>query len=534
MPSCARLNNRKDIKINEYNALNNVYNEIELDNNEWINDVLSDNITSEEFNEEASSKDSISDEALSKDEDSIEELNYENSSEISNNSEIISEESNDCIMNEEGPDKIVDKSLSRKQMLSISGEFTPYFNNITETLMFCWVEKHNICGVYIQIGNFLFDKRRQLRNHFVLGFVMFGGKFDEFIEPFVAEMKQLEKGKIMDVEGSECLVIASLGDVTADLPQGNDLAGVKRHEATKGCHTCNATKDSWTSDNINLSLISHYHHITNIQFGEISAAPTITRCKEIAAECGLPFKHSFLENDYIKLRECLDNERKLLSQAFKDFENLPNLHVNFHLVQHARNYATLLNTSVGMKEMVHHIFKNIVTRTNRKNIDLDLLKHYTTLFAIHYLFDGGVDSCFFSSNNALMNFSYHLKQLVNNWFITEKFFDTNENLHEELILAYRDMDYELTMFEDSCQFYEYICFLVEDNDTIIQYRLHVSEVVTVITENNSQNFAILKSIFSHQKSNQCFAFIIVDWFEITNQTKVGCPIYKLRIENEGQ
>ncbi|CAG8853255.1 18538_t:CDS:2, partial [Gigaspora margarita] len=154
MPSRARLNNRRDIKINEYNALNDAYNEMELDNNEWIDDVLSDDMISEEFNEEASSEDSISDEASSedsisdkassKDEDSIEELNYENSSEISNNSEIISEESNDCMTNEEGPDKIVDKSLSREQMPSISGEFAPYFNNITETLMFCWVEKHNI------------------------------------------------------------------------------------------------------------------------------------------------------------------------------------------------------------------------------------------------------------------------------------------------------------------------------------------------------------------------------------------------------
>ncbi|CAG8854314.1 9660_t:CDS:1, partial [Gigaspora margarita] len=101
----------------------------------------------------------------------------------------------------------------------------------------------------------------------------------------------------------------------------------------------------------------------------------------------------------------------------------------------------------------------------------------------------------------------------------KEFLPNSPDFFAELTLAYRDMDYELTMFEDSCQFYEYICFLVEDNDTIIQYRLHVGEVVTVITENNGQNFAILKSIFSHQKSNQRFAFIIVDWFEITNQTK---------------
>jgi hypothetical protein len=40
-------------------------------------------------------------------------------------------------------------------------------------------------------------------------------------------MKELEKEKIMNVQGNECLIIASLGNTTANLPQRNDLAGVK-------------------------------------------------------------------------------------------------------------------------------------------------------------------------------------------------------------------------------------------------------------------------------------------------------------------
>ncbi|CAG8768126.1 3520_t:CDS:2, partial [Racocetra fulgida] len=53
--------------------------------------------------------------------------------------------------------------------------------------------------------------------------------------------------------------------------------------------------NSWTSDNINLSLISRYHHLINIQFDEILAAPTITKCKEIAAEYGLRIKSPILD-----------------------------------------------------------------------------------------------------------------------------------------------------------------------------------------------------------------------------------------------
>jgi hypothetical protein len=86
---------------------------------------------------------------------------------------------------------------------------------------------HSLGGVYIQIGNMPFDMRRHLRNHFVLGFVPFGGNFDDFIQPFISDMKRLEQGMVMNVQGENCWIIASIGCVTADLPQGNDLAGVK-------------------------------------------------------------------------------------------------------------------------------------------------------------------------------------------------------------------------------------------------------------------------------------------------------------------
>ena len=37
------------------------------------------------------------------------------------------------------------------------------------------------------------------------------------------ELKELEKGKIIDIQGKNTLVVAGLGLITADLPQGNDL-----------------------------------------------------------------------------------------------------------------------------------------------------------------------------------------------------------------------------------------------------------------------------------------------------------------------
>ncbi|RGB31067.1 hypothetical protein C1646_764538 [Rhizophagus diaphanus] len=59
------------------------------------------------------------------------------------------------------------------------------------------------CGVYIQFGNIPAHQRKLIKNHFVIRFIPFGGKFDEFMIPFISEMKELEKGKVMTVQGQD-------------------------------------------------------------------------------------------------------------------------------------------------------------------------------------------------------------------------------------------------------------------------------------------------------------------------------------------
>ena len=76
-----------------------------------------------------------------------------------------------------------------------------------------------------------------------------------------------------------------------------------------------------------------------------------------------------------------------------NFQNLPNLHVNRHLVDHARQYSTCINTAVGLKEMVHRIFKSIVPHTNKHNLELTLLQQVNNLQTLRYLGDGGMDDC---------------------------------------------------------------------------------------------------------------------------------------------
>ncbi|GBB99724.1 hypothetical protein RclHR1_36080002 [Rhizophagus clarus] len=108
---------------------------------------------------------------------------------------------------------------------------------------------HSLGGVYVQFGNMPTHQRKLIKNHFVLEFIPFGGNFDEFMLPFVSEMKELEK---------------------AVLPQGNDLVEVLRHNANKGCHTCTIKKELWSFYNQDTVTILHYHHITNEEILEIS------------------------------------------------------------------------------------------------------------------------------------------------------------------------------------------------------------------------------------------------------------------------
>lgn len=153
---------------------------------------------------------------------------------------------------------------------------------------------HSLGGVYLQFGNMTAYQRKSIKNHFILGFVPFGGNFNEFILPFISEMKELEQGKIMKVNGQDAWIIASLGVITSDLPQGNDTVGVLRHNAIKGCRTCNISKELLTDNTQNIPKISRYHHITDKQFNEILNENNTLAQKKLSTKYGLRIQYSIL------------------------------------------------------------------------------------------------------------------------------------------------------------------------------------------------------------------------------------------------
>ncbi|GES92053.1 hypothetical protein GLOIN_2v1790940 [Rhizophagus clarus] len=121
------------------------------------------------------------------------------------------------------------------------------FRNVYHSLGWC------LCTVWQHANT---SKKTYQKTILFLGLFHLVANFDEFMLPFVSEMKELEKG--------------------------NDLAGVLRHNANKGCRTCTIKKELWSSYNQDTVTTLRYHHITNEEIlgnsqepGNIKKRPTL-------------------------------------------------------------------------------------------------------------------------------------------------------------------------------------------------------------------------------------------------------------------
>src|SRR5947207_6090639 len=111
--------------------------------------------------------------------------------------------------------------------------------------------------------------RQKLKNNFLIGFVPFGGDFENVIKPFINDILLFQKGFFVEIDSEKCWVIGGLRVVIVDLPQENDLASILRHNANLGCRSCKSSKEELILLNYDILLYSHYHHITDDEFLEI-------------------------------------------------------------------------------------------------------------------------------------------------------------------------------------------------------------------------------------------------------------------------
>ncbi|CAG8525697.1 14091_t:CDS:2 [Dentiscutata erythropus] len=106
------------------------------------------------------------------------------------------------------------------------------------------------------------------------------------------------------------------------------------------------------------------------------------------------------------------------------------------------------------------------------------------------------------------------------------------DLKAQLELFYEDLGYSFAAWNNLLSFFEYANFLVEENGTFIQCRLHIGDVVSINSDEEDESFSIIHSIFCDRKDEHNITFIIINWFENTNQMKLGCLVYRLHTTNK--
>ncbi|KAI5839754.1 hypothetical protein DFP73DRAFT_529914 [Morchella snyderi] len=89
-----------------------------------------------------------------------------------------------------------------------------------------------------------------------------------------------------------------------------------------------------------------------------------------------------------KLFACASADTK----TFKNYANVPNIHLALHYYEDIQNYGTARNSSTMMGEQKHKVFKAHAQHTNTKDNDLQLMKATNTAQTIRFLLTGAFNA----------------------------------------------------------------------------------------------------------------------------------------------
>ncbi|CAB4493717.1 unnamed protein product [Rhizophagus irregularis] len=223
----------------------------------------------------------------------------------------------------------------------------------------------------------------------------------------------------------------------------------------------------------------------NLSVNSKKVVDKLIQCWVIVAKCAkFCFSLSFNSESYETLNILLKQETTLLTRIFpKEFTNLPNLHVNGHLQYHAKSFSTLVNSSVGIKEMVHRTFKGAVPHTNESRYNNHLGCGYfqdnvfRSLLSSWYATSASINDTkeivetVDSPNDSIYEIRLQVKWkrheiLQNNFEIN---MSVNGDIHDDLKIAYRDyFNFTEYIHNNKLNYYNYISYKVldeEDNDS---------------------------------------------------------------------
>ncbi|RGB25373.1 hypothetical protein C1646_771828, partial [Rhizophagus diaphanus] len=152
---------------------------------------------------------------------------------------------------------------------------------------------HAIGKIYLQIGNMPQDLRKK---HFLLGFIPFGANCNKVLKPLISDIKELENGFEMDLGDKRIWITGGLGDITADLPEGNEQAGIKNHNAKHGYRICTIDYDELYDMSFDLAAGGRYHHNTTLQFEALNNVRTQAERDLLSMQYGIRDKPSIFDN----------------------------------------------------------------------------------------------------------------------------------------------------------------------------------------------------------------------------------------------
>ncbi|CAB4398165.1 unnamed protein product [Rhizophagus irregularis] len=98
----------------------------------------------------------------------------------------------------------------------------------------------------------------------------------------------------MDLDNKRIWITGGLENITSDLPEGNEQAGIKNHNANHGCRICTIHHDELNNMSFDLAMGGRYHHKTSLQFVELDNAQTHGEREFLSQQYGIRNKPSIL------------------------------------------------------------------------------------------------------------------------------------------------------------------------------------------------------------------------------------------------
>ena len=137
--------------------------------------------------------------------------------------------------------------------------------------------------------------RQKLKNHFLFGFIPYAATSDEVLQPIIKDIQELEHGYELEINDQHIWVTGGLGVITSDLPEGNEQAGIKNHNANHGCRNCMIHHNNLHDITFDITRHGRYHHRTTMQFTDISNAQTQTERDLLITKYGIREKPSVFD-----------------------------------------------------------------------------------------------------------------------------------------------------------------------------------------------------------------------------------------------